>query len=125
MVMQAYDSLHMGFSMQPEKLIYNGRTVTYVCLQLAVYMGFREIYLLGVDFNYAADIYAASNHFEGYHNHYKEIRLNAVYPGKMLLSYEKAKQVCSRSGIKIYNSTRGGMLEVFERKSFDELFGGV
>lgn len=27
-------------------------TVVYVCMQLAVYMGYQEIYLLGCDFDY-------------------------------------------------------------------------
>lgn len=123
MIMQNYDSVNMGFSRYLEKFVYNGRTVTYACLQLAAYMGFREIYLLGVDFNYTTDIYAACNHFEGYHNYYKEIRLNDVYPELQQLSYERAKQACELQGIKIYNATRGGKLEVFERKSFDKLFG--
>ena len=32
--------------------IYEGYTVSYMCLQLAIYMGFKEIYLLGIDHNY-------------------------------------------------------------------------
>lgn len=124
MIVQDYDDMNVGFSRHLERCIYNGRTVTYACLQLAVYMGFKEIVLLGVDFNYSSDIYAESNHFEGYHHSYKEIRLNPIHPEKMLLAYEKAKEVCDAQGIKIYNATRGGKLEVFERTDFDKLFGG-
>ncbi len=40
------------FSTDITKKIINGRTVTYTCIQMAVYMGFSEIYLLGVDFSY-------------------------------------------------------------------------
>ena len=36
-------------------------------------------------------------------------------------SYEKAKEFTEAHGIKIYNATRGGKLEVFERVDFDTL----
>lgn len=117
-----FNDNNIRFSKNVERCLYNGRTVTYACLQLAVYMGFTEVYLLGVDFNYSSDIYAESNHFEGYQNHYKDIRLNPVNPEKQLCAYRKAKKVAEAKKIKIFNATRGGRLEVFERKKFDELF---
>ena len=35
--------------------------------------------------------------------------------------YRKAKEVAAEKGIKIYNVTRGGMLEVFDRKNLDDI----
>lgn len=124
MIVQDYKDMNLGFSRNLDRCVYNGRTVTYACLQLAVYMGFKEIFLLGVDFSYAEDVYDPSNHFEGYQNYYKDIRLNKVHPDLMILAYKKARDICESIGVKVYNATRGGKLEVFERKSFDELFGG-
>ena len=37
-------------------------------------------------------------------------------------AYEVAKENAEKKGIKIYNATRGGKLEVFERVDFDSLF---
>ena len=37
-------------------------------------------------------------------------------------SYAEARKYSDRTGIKIYNATRGGQLEAFERKDFDEIF---
>ena len=37
--------------------------------------------------------------------------------------YKMAKEYCANHGMKIYNGTRGGKLEVFERVDFDSLFG--
>lgn len=121
MIMQNCLNDNIGFSRNLERMIYNGYTVTYVCIQLAVYMGFSEIYLIGVDFNYSTDIYAESNHFEGYQKHYKDIRLNPVMPDKMIRAYKKAKRVTDSMGVHIYNATRGGKLEVFDRIELDEV----
>ena len=119
MIMSEFYSGKVGFSRNLEKFAYHGFTVTYICLQLAVYMGFSEIYLLGVDFNYSKDIYAESNHFEGYQRYYRDIRLNQIYPERMEIAYKKAKEIASKEGISIYNATRGGKLEVFERVDID------
>ena len=40
------------FSNNASRLLYDSNTVTYIMIQLAAYMGFNEIYLLGVDCNY-------------------------------------------------------------------------
>ena len=40
---------------------------------------------------------------------------------KSTLMYMAIKKYCDNRGIKVYNAARGGKLEVFERKSFDEL----
>lgn len=117
---------HLGsempfFSTKMEHCVYEGTTVTYACIQMAVYMGFQEIYLLGVDFNYSNDLYDEKNHFKGYQND-KKVRLNVVYPERMQAAYKSARHYAGEHGIKICNATRGGKLEVFERVDFDTLF---
>ena len=114
------------FSSDVAKGIYEGFTVTYMCLQLAVYMGFKEIYLLGVDHHYNitrlpnGEIIvddSAENHFiSGYDL--------PVVPQitKSTLAYESAEIYANKHNVKIYNATRGGSLEVFERVQFDKLF---
>lgn len=109
------------FSSCIEKGVFNGTTVTYLCIQLAAYMGFNEIYLLGVDFSYSSNIYDFQNHFEGCDTPQNKIRLNPVHLERTLLAYKSAKNYCDEHGIKINNATRGGKLEVFERIDFDEL----
>ena len=97
---------------------YMGGTVTYTCMQLAVYMGFTEIYLLGVDFSYGRN-----KSGQKYTHFHEEKELTATgfsqYDGA---SYEAAEAYTKMHGIKIYNATRGGYLEVFERVNFDNLF---
>ena len=43
-------------------------------------------------------------------------------PNNMVLAYKSAKKYADSHGIRIYNATRGGKLEVFERIDFDSLF---
>ena len=108
-------TINHKFSSNICQKIYGGWTVTYAAIQLAAYMGFKEIYLLGVDCNY---IKYSNNHFiEGIKSTYTD-SIN----DKMTLTYISAKKYADEHGIKIYNATRGGKLEVFPRVDFDMLF---
>ncbi|MCI9584539.1 MAG: DUF115 domain-containing protein [Clostridium sp.] len=104
---------------------YNSGLVTTVSLQLAIYEGFDEIYLLGCDCSYAK---TGFRHF----NEPKEEETKVyggIYDLKRYVtasevavnSYQKIKEYAEQRGIKIYNATRGGYLEVFERVNLDEL----
>lgn len=104
------------FSEKIEWGIYGGSTVTYGCIQMAIYMGFKEIFLLGVDCNYLTN----SNN-----NYFFEEKVQDTLnhrEDRMIMSYRAAKKYADEHGVKIYNATRGGMLEVFERVDFDSLF---
>lgn len=96
--------------------VFSYGSVTHAALQLAVYMGFTEIYLLGVDCNYVKG--DSNNHF------YKEkkIEQSGANTDHMKSGYRSIKAYADSNGIKIYNATRGGMLEIFERVNFDSLF---
>lgn len=51
-----------------------------------------------------------------------KIRENVKHKNMLLKTYESAQKYTKEHGIKIYNATRGGNLEVFERVDFDFLF---
>ena len=94
--------------------------VAFVTLQIAVYMGFSEIYLLGCDCNFEI---GKKNHIVDYdtsHLNLSQARVSAVFEN-LFLAYESAKKYADAHGIKIYNATRGGKLEVFERVNLDEV----
>ena len=112
------------FSTQIPHVVYSGQTVTYSMMQFAAYMGFKEIYLIGVDCNYSAgnsvitaDSYFNPKLFNGSRSYAApEIDTN-------LLAYACARNVCDKLGIKVYNATRGGKLELFERANLDAVLG--
>ncbi len=96
--------------------ISSGFTIAYTILQIATYMGFKEIYLLGCDCDYVDD--KEKRHFietGHYDPTYKTIG------NKMIEAYKEAKQYADANNIKIYNATRGGKLEVFERVDLDDV----
>lgn len=104
----------------------NGFTVTFESIQLAIYMGFTEIYLLGVDFNYSVfyDADGIPHKVEGAQDYFsgKKYDTTIFNYNSMLHAYQIAKEYCRTHGILIKNATRGGKLEVFERVNFDNLF---
>lgn len=96
--------------------------VTGVCLQLAFYMGFGEIYLIGVDHSYGSKSGSgnAQNYFAG---------MKGSIPPSFNLeatnkSYQTLCDYAKQKGIKVFNATRGGKLEIFERADFDSVVGG-
>ena len=112
---------NIRFSSDCRKGCYEGGTVTYICLQLAVYMGFKEIYLIGVDCKYlgarpSKQDYFCSNYMED------SGKGNVTRIEDSIIAYQVAKDYANAHGIRIYNATRGGKLEVFERVEFDSLF---
>lgn len=98
----------------------DGKTVTYTAMQLAVYMGFSEIYLLGCDSNYSKDnkvINTASYPDERMYDS-KKVGMNPDMEYNFM-AYQAAKEYLEGCDSKIYNATRGGMLEIFERVDID------
>lgn len=114
------------FSLDCSEQIYIGYTVTYAMLQLAVYMGFRTIYLIGIDHQYAKEIVNGQEVINNVKNHsnlcVNHIDDDCYLIDKVTLAYCSARKCADEHGVKIYNATRGGKLEVFERKKFDDIF---
>ncbi len=117
------------FSVNAEQYVYPAGSVLYFMMQIAAYMGFSEIYLLGCDCNYSytktSDGTIKKTGDKDYFMEGYEER-KGVQPFNqfdvVLPDYVAAKKYCDTHDIKIYNATRGGKLEVFERVDFDSLF---
>ncbi len=115
-----------GFSENIAEGVFWGACVTYdLALQIAAYMGFKEIYLVGIDHNNIGQVTDSRNHFIPDYFSQEE---KGVYEGvkadfaAMNLAYQKAESYAKKHGFQIYNATRGGQLEVFKRVDFDTLF---
>lgn len=119
-----YDQIHLrtGFSRDIFEQVFEAYTVAVCTLQIAAYMGFSEIYLLGADCNYDQND-AEKSYSQGLsYNGINDAAQRKTFGNKMLYAYSVANQALSGSGIKVYNATRGGMLEEFQRVDFDSLF---
>lgn len=109
------DKYFARFSDDCYSIVYDGYSITYSLIQLAVYMGFKEICLLGADCSYKR---GAKNHVVDSGNDDKNEEKNH---DKMIVGYQKAKEYADAHGIRIVNCTRGGMLEVFPRRTLEEV----
>jgi len=130
----------LSFSADPSKAAYIcGGTIVYYHIQLAAYMGFSEMYLLGIDNTTAnpvdMEVYLSKKrHFylETNEDFEKGTEYYAKSKDTEQLSLERRNkgfafaELYSRSnGFRIFNATRGGQLEAFERIDFSTLFGGL
>lgn len=108
--------------------IYEGFTVTYMCIQIAIYMGFKEIVLLGVDHSYGTELKpdgtVIKNSITKDHFSNNDIADNLPALFKSTLAYKAAKVYADTHDIRIINATRGGKLDVFERITLEELLEG-
>jgi hypothetical protein len=128
-------SIESGFSKDAAEKVILGGTVTYVNLQLAWYMGFTTVLLVGVDHKYPK---ASINGKAGYKfiaegadpDHFKLADGSPYFtPGRLYnrpeLSaneryYAAAKMVFEQAGRKIINLTPGTALNVFPKGTFEE-----
>lgn len=112
--------------------VFSGRMVTYEALQFAVHLGLNPIYLIGCDHNYYNTIEKrdlnieipvnyTKDHFHPEYRKKGEI-INPAMIEVMDLAYKNAKKFSEKNNIEIFNATRGGYLEVFDRVNFDSLF---
>lgn len=107
-------------------------TSAYVCLELAVFLGIREIYIIGCDMSYAVNITrdgkiyynsTGKEHFYGRKD--EDLKTSHVAPNptwQLEAAFDAAAEYAKKNEIKICNATRGGMLDSFPRVDFDTLF---
>lgn len=114
----SYDILrkkyYAKFSDDAYDIVYDGYSIAYSCIELAVYMGFKEIYILGADCTYLGE----KEHFV---DSGVEDRSRKYATPKLIVGYEKVKEYADSHGIKVYNATRGGVLEVFPRVNLEDV----
>lgn len=117
------------FSRDITRCVVNAGTVVYSAIQFAVYMGIKEIYLIGVDHQFQTSINekgeivvdtTIKDYFSDKYNEDKNV-LAIPNPNKSTLTYISAKKYSEKYGFDVYNATRGGKLEVFPRVDFDEV----
>lgn len=118
------------FSDDIAKGIYGASTGMYTAVQAAVYMGFSEIYFIGVDHhfrisqNLKGEIVVdptVKDYFSENYNPDKD-KLDIPNTERSTLTYLAIKKNCDQRKVKVFNATRGGKLEVFPRIDFDSLF---
>jgi hypothetical protein len=115
------------FSRELHRSLWEGHTVTFVAMQIAFYMGFSEVYLIGVDHNFKAQGDPNEtqflegpdpNHFHPDYFSNQQWQLPDLEGSE--LAYHMAKFHFERDGRKIYDATLDGKLEIFPKISFED-----
>lgn len=121
---------HGDFSTDAHKGVYQCETIIAEAIQIAYYMGFQRVYIIGVDFSYNMQsvdkkkktfVNGEGNYFIKNYSKPGEI-LNLGNEKSNILGFQAARKAFEDNDREIYNATRGGKLEVFTRKNLDEVF---
>ena len=124
-----FNSYNEDFSTDITKFFGNGATVTYNCLHLAYYMGFKEVYLIGIDHNFPekgiGKVVTSSgedkNHFDP--NYFgKGIKWGLANLPQSERAYKLAKNTYEKQGRDIFDATINGKLDIFDKIDFYSLF---
>ena len=110
--------------------VWEGATVTNVCLQLAYHMGFEQVILIGVDHNFTSKGDANKtvvsdgddpNHFDpryfgkGFRWQLPDLDMSEIAYAMARINYEK-------DGREILDATIDGKLTIFDKADYDSLF---
>ena len=119
------------FSRDPSQGLWEGYTVTYVALQLAFYMGFSHVILIGVDHHFIApgnpnqEVVSEGqdqNHFDpeyfgaGTRWHLPDLKNSEM-------AYKLARYVYANSGRSVIDATYEGKLQVFPKVDYRQIWG--
>lgn len=118
-----HESVFPRFARDVSLSVFQGYTVTFVALQLAFHMGFREVALVGADHTFATKGPANKtvvsgekdeSHFDpNYFAGGVQWQLPDLFQSEV--AYTMARDMYAAFGGRVVNATEGGKLEVFER----------
>lgn len=114
------------------RMVPGPQSVSIMTLYVALYLGFKEIYLLGCDHdwllhvNKSVHFYHENNHAmekSGYNEWFQE-DLEGQFQDYITLwrQYKGIREIASKVGAQIFNATEGGLLDVFPRVKYELLF---
>jgi hypothetical protein len=119
-----------GFYKDITQGLWGGATVTYVTMQIAYYMGFQQVILIGVDHSFVTQ---GKAHDKITTQDYDPNHFDPAYFGKGItwqlpdletseLAYGLARRYYEETGREILDATIGGKLQIFKKIKYDELW---
>jgi hypothetical protein len=106
------------WSQDPAKMVFGYRMSTYPLMQLAVWMGYNPIYMVGFDM-YSKEM----PHFTSEYHPSIEWDMKRVKSEneKHTDAHRWIKKYTKDSGVEVFNATIGGKLEVYPRVDLNEI----
>ena len=112
------------------------QSVPVMALEIAIYMGFRHIYLLGCDHDWILHLHTSTHFYEesqhalvrqGY-NEWSDapragyLERQCQHLISLWQQYKVIQSIAQAKSIRIFNATEGGLLDVFPRIRYESLF---
>ena len=106
----------LGWSNDISKGVADAPSCVYAVMQIAYYMGFKEVYVIGADCNYSLE-----NQHSKVVNYTPKVKISKNAGLHVLKAWKSIKKHLDTKDMKVYNATRGGMLELFPRVKLEEI----
>lgn len=140
---QEYFEQNLQFSQSFNSIVFLGGAIIFQALQFAYFLKVKEVFLLGVDFNYGKAFLERFDKKQGttivltqedipvvqaayFSNNYQQFRagdsLNIPNWDYQLRAFQLARQTLESHEIAIFNASPNSMLEVFEKVDLNSKF---
>ena len=115
------DKPYPMWSKNASQCVFHYRMSIYGATQMACYMGFNPIYMVGCDTNFSKDPDEChfDNKYEGNFEWTDKRIEHEIY--WQTRAHEKIKSFTDHMGIEVYNATIGGNLNVYPRIDLEEI----
>jgi DNA-binding transcriptional LysR family regulator len=133
MTVGGYAPVPLDFSFRPDRAVFIGGTVLFVCLQLAHWLGFETVVLVGVDHSFDIDeirhggvhkAFGAKDHIHFSDDYLPEGAMLHYDILAMERGYRLAKEAFEADGRTIVNATVGTKLDIFPQMDLNDALAG-
>ncbi|MGJ8660570.1 MAG: 6-hydroxymethylpterin diphosphokinase MptE-like protein [Bacteroidota bacterium] len=120
-----------------EGLYIGGYTVIFPMIQFAYYMGFSEIYIVGLDFSFdipknsqtnekskSGDVLVSQGEINHFHKDYRKPGETWTVPKmeEQKIAFDYINQASQNTNVKIFNASRKTKLDFIKKVDFEEVF---
>lgn len=119
-----------SFCYRPIQCVVDRGHTVYIALQIAYFMGFEEVALVGADHNFPDDharqvVLNSGDDRLHFHKDYHKSGTRTQNADRYLLdvNYRDARIAYESKGRRIVNATDGGLLNIFERMNLADFIG--
>jgi Kdo-III transferase WaaZ len=119
---QRPDDSRVGFSRNLEKGVFCGRTITFRALQIAYYLGFRKLFVLGMDLNYRGD----NPRFYETSASMRPTKIDKDYDPYILPAFKVLADLCKQGELSVYNLSSASRLpaDIMPRMTLEAALSG-
>lgn len=117
------------------EIVLSPQSAAIMSLIVAMYMGFKEIYLIGTEHDahitgvyknfYTQGLLKGLDYGVAFDGRITNLESTRQATKKLMDQYMSLNNIAKNQGVAIYNATLGGALEVFPRVNLDEVFASV